>query len=257
MLLVTRLLSLSLLAASALAQEMEIRVIYDNTSARDGIQEDWGFSAVATLRVQRVLFDSGTKPGLFLENLKKLEVEPSSLQAALISHEHRDHRSGIYKLFPSVPRLPIYFLDSFESSAWDEASAIAMRPERVREPRRLAPGIHSSGLVAGEPDEQAMVLETRGGIVMLVGCSHPGVVKMVETVKRIHGARAIRLLLGGFHMFRQTAEQIQPQVERLKELGVERIMPAHCTGELAHGLLRKAFGDGYSGAGAGRIVRLD
>ncbi|MGH9672428.1 MAG: MBL fold metallo-hydrolase, partial [Bryobacteraceae bacterium] len=91
-------LILLLTAAPVLAQlgpELEIRVIYDNTSASDGVKEDWGFGALVTFRGRRVLFDTGTKPDLFLENVKKLDIDPRSVEQALISHTHPDHRGGV------------------------------------------------------------------------------------------------------------------------------------------------------------------
>jgi len=249
---------LILAAVAAFGQELEIRVIYDNTSAKPGqVQEDWGYSAVVTFRGQRLLFDSGTKPDLFLENLKKLQVAPESIQAAMISHEHGDHRNGVYQLFPLNRKLPIYFLDSFEKPAWEEAGKIGMKPVRVTGAREILPGMFTSGTVEGSPNEQALAVETSKGIVMMVGCSHPGVVKLVEAVERQRGKDSIRLLIGGFHMFRQESPQIKAQIEQLMKLKVRTIRPAHCTGELAHGLFRQAWGADYGEAGAGNIIRLE
>ena len=103
--------------------ELEIRVIYDNTSAQPGIQEDWGYAALVDFRGHRILFDSGTKPDLFLTNLSKMQIDPASITQAMISHEHRDHRSGIYKLYPLHRRLTTHFLDRFPAEAFAEAGA--------------------------------------------------------------------------------------------------------------------------------------
>jgi 7,8-dihydropterin-6-yl-methyl-4-(beta-D-ribofuranosyl)aminobenzene 5'-phosphate synthase len=244
--------------ASWARAEVEIRIIYDNTSARAGVQEDWGFAAVVTVDGERILFDSGTKPALFLENLKKLGVEPQSIRTAMISHQHGDHRNGIYELYPAHPGLPVHFLKTFEPAAWEAAARIGMKPVAVGDaPLRIASKVWTTGRVAGEPDEQAMVVETRKGLVVMVGCSHPGVVKMVEAAERQRGRDSVYLLLGGFHMFRQNETQIAEQIEQLKKLKVERIRPAHCTGELAHGMFQKAWGNRYGTAGAGNIIQVD
>ncbi len=236
--------------------ELEIRVIYDNTSARADVKEDWGFSAVVTFKGRRVLFDSGTKPELFLENLKKLDVDPKSIEQTIISHTHDDHRSGVYKLYPLNPRMKVHFLDLFTLEAFQDAAKIGMRPDRVTRPFELLPGMYSTGTVAGDPPEQSLLIETSHGMVMLVGCSHPGVVQMVEAAERQRKKNSVRLLLGGFHMFRQRPEQIAPQIVRLKELGVERILPAHCTGDLARQMIRDTFKSGYDTAGAGKVIAL-
>ncbi len=243
-------------AVFAQPPELEIRIIYDNTSARAELKEDWGFAALATFGGRRILFDSGTKPDLFLENLGKLGIAPGSIEQALISHEHGDHRNGIYRLYPLHRALSVHFLDRFLPEAFTEAERIGLRPNRVTGPFQLADGVFSSGLVEGDPPEQALAIETSKGIAMLVGCSHPGVVKMVETVLARRRASSIRLLVGGMHMFRQTAEQIRPQIERLRALRVERIAPAHCTGDLARQMFREAYGAAFEEAGAGRLLTM-
>jgi 7,8-dihydropterin-6-yl-methyl-4-(beta-D-ribofuranosyl)aminobenzene 5'-phosphate synthase len=115
----------------------------------------------------------------------------------------------------------------------------------------------TTGPVRGQPDEQSLAVETSKGIVMMVGCSHPGVVRMVEAVLKQRGAKSIRLLIGGFHMFKQNKDQIAPQIDQLKKLGVEEIRPAHCTGDLAHAMFREAWGGNYGTAGAGNIIRIE
>jgi 7,8-dihydropterin-6-yl-methyl-4-(beta-D-ribofuranosyl)aminobenzene 5'-phosphate synthase len=236
--------------------ELEIRVIYDNTSAHPDFQEDWGFAALVTYRGKRILFDSGTKPDLFLENLKKWKVKPSSIHATVISHQHQDHRNGVYKLYPQNRKMPVFFLENFEQAAWDEADAIGMKPVRVTGPVEIMKGVNSTGPVEGDPFEQALVIETSDGPVMLVGCSHPGVVKLVETVQRQRGLQHIRLLIGGFHMFRQDEAQIREQIQALDRLNVQRVLPAHCTGDPAKALFYQAFGDRAEPAGAGKLIRL-
>ncbi len=237
--------------------ELEIRVIYDNTSARPDVQADWGFAAAVTFRGRRVLFDSGTKPELFLTNLEKMEVDPSSITQAVISHQHPDHRNGIYKLFPRHPSIRIHFLKAFYEKAYDEATAVGMTPNRVTGPFEVEPGVHSTGMIPGDPPEQSLVVETSKGIVLLVGCGHPGVVNIVETVQAQRGKDSIRLLLGGFHMLRQSEDEINSQIAKLKQLNVRRVMPAHCSGDLAKRLFQEAYGENFETLGAGKVLRFD
>ncbi len=237
--------------------ELEFRVIYDNTSARDDVEADWGFSTVVTFRGRRLLFDSGTKPDLFLLNLQKMGVEPASIEQAVISHEHPDHRNGIYRLYPENPKIQVHFLDVFLAEAFEQARAVGLTPERVRGPFEVIPGVYSTGLIEGEPPEQSLIIETSKGIVLLVGCSHPGIVRIVETVERQRGKNSIRLVLGGFHMFRQSAGEISRQIGQLRDLNVGKVMPAHCSGDLAKQLFREAYGENFDTLGAGKVLRLD
>lgn len=220
------------------APPVEIRVIYDNTSAQEGIGADWGFAAVVSAGGRRVLFDTGTKPGLFMENLKLLEVDPASLECVVISHKHGDHMGGLAPLRALNPRLAVHL------------------PEREG-PFQVAPGIWSTGLIDGQPPEQALAVETPKGLVLLTGCSHPGIVKIVEAAEKQRGVTSLRLLLGGFHMLDQNAARISATVARLQQLKVERIMPTHCTGDLATKMFREAFGARFETAGAGKRILIE
>ena len=244
--------------SSALAQpELEIRVIYDNTSAREDVEAHWGFASVVTFQGRRVLFDSGTKPDLFLRNLKIMGVGVDSIEAAMISHQHPDHRNGVYKLFPLNRTMRVHFLDAFYEKAYREAAAVSMNPRRETGSYELIPGAYSTGMIPGDPPEQSLAIETSQGIVLMVGCSHPGIVQIVETVRRQREVDSIRLLMGGLHMFRQSAEEIQPQIERLQQLNVRKIMPGHCSGDLAKRMFAELYGANFETLGAGKVLRLN
>ena len=241
----------------AAGAELEIQIVYDNTSARAGIEADWGFAAVVTFRGQRVLFDSGANPGLFLENLRKLEIAPNSISHAVFSHEHGDHMNGIYQLFPLNRSMVIHFLDCFEEELFEKAQAIGMRPRRVTGPVEIVPGIYTTGIVDGPVSEQALIIETSKGLVVVTGCSHPGVVKLVEAAERQRGQDSVRLVLGGFHMSSQSEAEIRAQIVRLQELNVASVGPTHCTGELAQKLFQGVYGDRYLSLGAGKLLQLE
>ncbi|MDA2928399.1 MBL fold metallo-hydrolase [Acidobacteria bacterium AH-259-O06] len=237
--------------------ELEIQIIYDNTSAREDMRADWGFAALVTFRGHRVLFDSGAYPELFLENLKKMGVDPSSIEHAVISHHHMDHRSGIYQLYGQNPSMKVHFLDNFPVQAFEAADTIGMEPHRVMGSFQVVSGIYSTGIIEGSPPEQSLIIETAKGIVLLTGCCHPGVVKMVETVQKQRGKDSIHLLIGGLHMFMQNADQIKATIARLKQMNVATVIPAHCSGDLAKQLFQEAFGKGFDTAGAGRRIAPD
>jgi len=214
------------------AGPLEIRIVYDNVSARSDMHADWGFAALVTLDGRRVLFDTGTKADLFMENLKKLGTDPASIEHIVISHDHGDHTGGIASLTARNPRIRVHM------------------PEARQGPFELVPGVYSTGPIEGQPREQALVIETPKGLVILTGCSHPGLVKIVETAEKQRGANSVRLLLGGFHLLQQTQEQIAATIARLKQLKVAAAVPTHCSGDLAIKLFREAFPAAPPGAGA-------
>jgi 7,8-dihydropterin-6-yl-methyl-4-(beta-D-ribofuranosyl)aminobenzene 5'-phosphate synthase len=210
------------------ARELEIRVVFDNTSARKDLRRSWGFSAVVDFGGHRILFDAGSDPTLLLEHLDLMQIDPKSIEHAVISHQHGDHLRGVYWVFEKNPKMNVHFLDCFPEEPFRRAAALKMTPNRVKGPFELVPGIHSTGIVDGLPPEQSLVIETSQGLVMLVGCSHPGVVKLVETAQKQREKDSLRFLLGGFHMLRKKPKQIKTAINRLQDLKVNTIRRKKC-----------------------------
>jgi 7,8-dihydropterin-6-yl-methyl-4-(beta-D-ribofuranosyl)aminobenzene 5'-phosphate synthase len=240
-----RLCPIFLLCASAFAQ---ITIVYDNTAARADLKSDWGFSAIVDFRGQRTLFDVGAKPEIFLQNLKHLGIDKISIQSTIISHEHSSRTGGIYKVLPAGL---IYFLDGF-SKPYPEASAVGLEVKRVKSPAAFGPGLYVTG-----DSEQALVIETSKGVVLLVSCAHPGIAKMVEAVEKERNVKTIRMIVGGLHMYEQSEEQIRPVVAELQKLNVQSVVLGHCTGDRAVRLFREAFKENFATTGAGKTIALE
>ena len=246
------------LAVCALgAGPLEIVILYDNTTARPDAQADWGFAALITHRGERVLFDSGTKPETLLANMKVMGVDPAAIGHAVFSHQHADHTNGIFKVFPFNKSMKVHFLSAFPDALFRQAEGIGMRPSRVTGPIEIVPGVHATGLVEGNPVEQALAIETAKGLVVITGCSHPGVVKMVEAAVGQRKAKSVRLLMGGFHMLQQSEPQATEVANRLRAIGVVSIAPTHCTGNTATRIFEKLYGPRYISAGVGKRFVLD
>ncbi len=237
--------------------ELEIRVVFDNTSAREDLNRSWGFSAVVDFGGRRLLFDAGSDPVLLLEHLEKMQIDPKTIEHAVISHQHGDHLRGVYWVFEKNPKMKVHFLDSFPDEAFRRAAGVKMKPNRVTGPFQVMPGVFSTGAVEGLPSEQSLIIETSQGLVMIVGCSHPGLVNLVETAQAQREKKTVSLLLGGFHLLRKEPAEIQATIKRLEDLKVKAVIPAHCSGDLAKELFQLNYGDRYHTAGAGRRVVLE
>jgi 7,8-dihydropterin-6-yl-methyl-4-(beta-D-ribofuranosyl)aminobenzene 5'-phosphate synthase len=244
-------------ASPAAAQEVEMRIIYDNISARPEMQADWGFSVVVKFRGSTILFDAGADSEVFQHNIEAAGVDPAEITHAVISHRHSDHREGLYGLGLKHRAMEVFFLDSFPEEAFDVAHGVGLRPHRVTGPQEIAPGVYTTGEVDGSPPEQALVLETSKGLVVLIGSSHSGAPRMVEAALQQRGPQEVRLLLGGFYLERLEEEEILERIVQLRQLGVRKVCPAHRTGETAKHLFRKEWGADYLPAGAGRVIILE
>jgi 7,8-dihydropterin-6-yl-methyl-4-(beta-D-ribofuranosyl)aminobenzene 5'-phosphate synthase len=245
------------LALALSASPSFVLILYDNTAARADLQKDWGFAAQIVFRDHSLLFDSGTKPPVLAANMKALGVDPKAFELGVFSHPHQDHLGGLPAAAQLRPGLPVYFLDSFPAPLYQFAESLGVKPVRVTEGRELLPGVFTTGTVPGAPSEQALVIDTSTGLVVLTGCSHPGIVRMVEAARSLKPSAPVRLVAGGFHMTQDSESQIKSVIASLRRLGVQSILPSHCSGDLAIRLFREAFGDRFLTGGAGTRIPLD
>ena len=103
--------------------------------------------------------------------------------------------------------------------------------------------------------ELSLAIDTPEGIVLVVGCSHPGLDKIVGTAAMIN--KHIQMVTGGFHYVVANDAEIEQIVSALHDtFKVDFIAPSHCTGEPAFSAFKKAFGDHYLYAGLGISIEL-
>jgi 7,8-dihydropterin-6-yl-methyl-4-(beta-D-ribofuranosyl)aminobenzene 5'-phosphate synthase len=140
-------------------------------------------------------------------------------------------------------------------SAWPRANF-----QLVDKNTEISPAIHLITLVSDKPGtlelrELSLGFNTPEGMVIVVGCSHPGIDKIVESASTINPR--IRLIVGGFHLVTANDSEIEKIVTALHgRFKVEYVAPGHCTGEPAFTSLKKAFGDRYLYAGLGTTLAL-
>ena len=124
----------------------------------------------------------------------------------------------------------------------------------------ITPDIHLISTISDKPGtlelrELSLAINTPDGLVIVVGCSHPGIDKIVEAASAFNPR--IHLIAGGFHLVVASDPDIANIVTTLHDkFKVEYIAPGHCTGEPAFTALQKAFGDRYLYAGLGTTLAL-
>src|SRR5438132_154078 len=211
----------------------QITILYDAFGRASEMEKDWGFAALIEYGGKRILFDTGDNPDILAKNAKAKGVDLSNLDFVVMSHRHGDHMGGMGYLLSVNPGVKIYapkenfgvygfslpstFYRKDESlppeqryydgtppqvmkfgSAWPRANF-----ELIEKTTEIAPGIHLIALVSDKPTtlelrELSLAIDTPDGIVLLVGCSHPGIDKIVEAAIAINPR--IHLIAGGFHL---------------------------------------------------------
>jgi len=106
------------------------------------------------------------------------------------------------------------------------------------------------------PDEIALGLITEQGVVLIAGCSHVGIVNMLEHVKRILQL-PVMAVLGGTHLVEAGEERLEKTVEALREYGVQQIAVSHCTGEAGMELLKREFPKEFTVNNTGNVMLLE
>ena len=236
------------------ARGATITYLYDNTTAVPGTKADWGFACLVETGGRRVLFDTGTKPEILSANLAALKVDVSTLDALVYSHDHNDHTGGTSAL-GARPGLPTFFPATFSEATRARFAAQELKAVPVTAPTDVVPGVMTGGQVGTMIPEEALVVDTDQGLVVIVGCAHPGIVDMLRQISTAR-ARPIHLVIGGFHLMQAPADQVAKIIGEIKALGVAYAGPTHCTGEATIKSFREAFGAHFVEGGVGRVLKV-
>jgi 7,8-dihydropterin-6-yl-methyl-4-(beta-D-ribofuranosyl)aminobenzene 5'-phosphate synthase len=268
----------------------QITVLYDAFGKTSGMQKDWGYSAFIEYAGKRILFDTGNDPNILAQNAKAKGVDLSKLDFVVMSHRHGDHMGGLAYLLKVNPAVKIYapkegfgvYGSDLPSSFYRKDPSLSpeqryydgVPPEVMRfgsawpganfqlvdKETEIGPDIHLIALVSEKPGtlelrELSLAINTPEGVVIVVGCSHPGIDKIVAAAATINPR--IHVIAGGFHLVVASDADIDKMVTALHvAFKVEYVAPGHCTGEPAFTALKKAYGERYLYAGLGTTVEL-
>lgn len=267
-----------------------VTILYDAFGKSPAMTKAWGFSALVEYGGKRILFDTGGNAEIFEHNVKALGVDLTKLDFVVLSHRHSDHISGLNYLLRVNPTVKIYApADPFGPFGWsvpnsfyrkDESLAANMRyfdgnppdplsvsspwPQanfvRVDSTMEVTPGVFLVPTISQVPGtlelrEISMAIRGPQGLIVVDGCSHAGVEKVLEAVTKIDPH--VRVLFGGLHLVGAADADIQKITAALHDQWkLDYVAVGHCTGEPTFGALQKAFGDRYLYAGVGTAVEI-
>jgi 7,8-dihydropterin-6-yl-methyl-4-(beta-D-ribofuranosyl)aminobenzene 5'-phosphate synthase len=276
--------------ASADPSKAQITILYDAFGKDSAMQKDWGYAALVEYGGKRILFDTGNNPEVLAQNVNAKSIDLSSLDFVVMSHRHGDHMGGLAYLLKVNPNVKIYApKEGFGVYGADLPSSFFRKDPSLPAEQRyyggappdimrfgsawpganfqlvdktveIASDIYLISLVSDKPGtlelrELSLAIKAPNGMVLVVGCSHPGIDKIVEAASAIDPR--IHLIVGGFHLVVASDADIQKIVTALHDtFKVQYIAPGHCTGEPAFTALKKAFGDRYLFAGLGTTFAL-
>jgi len=248
--------------------------VYGNRrSVVPGLKKGWGFSAVIEFDGKRILFNTGGVEDILQDNFEVLGISPKDLDAIVISHEHWEMYEGIYFLLEENPDLPVYTTDIVNyilSKKYPEWARNLISVEKhLFYTKNIIFQNLKSGPRHGSPSglyEIHIILKTEKGLVIFTGCGHPQLSNIVARSKKLTDVDTVNLLAGGTRLLKPLThividdsdedfyipqfnyyldEYYYKLADELKEMGVQYVMPTHCTLEPAESIFRGKFGEKY------------
>lgn len=249
------LLGLLFFPRTGFSREITLTVVYNNVPGEKGFTCSWGFSCLVEGLEKTILFDAGKEGSILLENMERARIEPANINTLFLSHVHNDHTGGVRALMMKNPSMEIVCPGAFPEKMKSEFRQRCKALVEVEGPVGICRDAWTTGVLGMDVKEQALVIESRKGLVIITGCAHPGIVRMVEFAKTRFN-RNVYLVLGGFHLQGGDADRTMRIVRRLKAIGVEKVGPSHCTGDLALKAFLEEWGEDFIRLGCGEKFTL-
>jgi len=237
---------------------MEVKIVFDNTSLNGEFTPGWGFSCLID---KTILFDTGEKSEYIFKNMENLDIDVSKIEKVVISHDHWDHTGGLWGLLERTKGIDVYGCPNFSEEFKKRVVSLGGDLILTEKLTQVKKDIFATGEIAGNYKgsfiaEQALLIKREEGIIIITGCSHPGIVKIIKEIKNNFPDERIKLVFGGFHLMDKDDREVELIVEKFKELGVEMVGPTHCTGYEAQVIFEKAYKDNFIKIAAGKIFEI-
>ena len=236
-------------------QPLRFTVLYDNYLLKEGTKADWGFSCLIEGTEKTILFDTGTQPQILMHNLGVLNVDLKMVDQVVISHDHDDHTGGLSAILENNPKVTVFFPVSFPPEFSRRIENLKVKAKAVDTPLEICRNVYLTGEMGDEIKEQSLIIDTAKGLVIVMGCSHQGIVNILKRAQEIRD-KPIYLVFGGFHLGNKTDAEMQEILAGFRELKVEKCGATHCTGDAQIAIFKKAFGENYVPMGTGRVIEV-
>ncbi len=236
--------------------ELKLTVVYDNNEYDPRLETRWGFSCLVEGLEKTILFDTGGDSGTLLSNMKKLKIAPEEIDAIVLSHVHGDHVGGLGGFLEENSDVIVYVPASFPGNFKDTVRSFGAEVVKVSEAEELFTGVYTTGEMGDGIKEQSLIVVSSQGLVVITGCAHPGIVKIIRRATGMLAGKPVYLVIGGFHMSGASTHQVQSVIEEFRQSGVRNVAPCHCSGDGTRKLFGEEYGEACIDGGAGKIITL-
>lgn len=230
-----------------MVEKLDVTIIVDNMPG-EGLKNSWGFSAYIVSDSFRILFDADTDLNVVKYNVEKLGIPLLNTDFAVLSHHHHDHYGGFKYIGEVVPGLKIYVPPGEIGylSEWGLNPVVNTATNKLMEDVWIVGPLKSG--VWGIYEEALAIRIDDEGLLLAVGCSHPGVDNLAYEIYEKTGY-TIYWVVGGYHSPSSTT------LDRLARIS-RYISPAHCSGEEAKRYVRAKYPEKYIDVYTGYRITL-
>ena len=212
---------------------MKITTVYDNTTNKPNLIEDWGWSCFIETEERNILFDTGGNGKILLENMLNLQIDPKLIDDIVISHPDFDHIGGLSTFLNLNHKAIVHIPISFRGIRYPNEIKFYDKPTKIYE----------NIFLSGELDkrEQSLAIKTEKGLILVIGCGHPGVSEIINSISQFGNVYAV---VGGLHGF--------DEFEILEN--IKKVCPAHCT--KYKDKIKSLYPEKYLESGVGEIFEF-
>jgi len=232
---------------------VHITVVYDNYAYDPEARVSSGFACVVKTPEITVLFDTGIHGPTLLYNLEKLGFTPQEIDSLVISHIDGDHIGGLFTFLEENRNVSVYVPRSFPVPFKDMITLHGAKMVEVGRRRQVYPGVETTGEMGQWIKEQAMMVRTQEGVVVIVGDTHSGIINVIKKAKRLTREK-ISMVVGGFSLGGASPAELKSIVESFRRLGIQKVAPCHSSGDRTRELFQKEYGEDYIECGVGRVI---
>ncbi len=229
--------------------------LYDNYQHDPDLKTGWGFSCLVKVGDKNILFDTGADSPTLLDNMKKLKIDPKDINMIVLSHIHGDHTGGLRGILKMNSDLTVYLPKSSPNDFKKGVESYKAKVVEVGDPILITESVSSTGELGTWIKEQSLIVKTKEGLAVITGCAHPGIVEILEEVKKLTG-EDIYLVLGGFHLGGESDSKLKEIIKSFRELGVKKAAPCHCSGDRTRELFKEEYKEDFISNGVGKVIEI-
>lgn len=230
-------------------------IIYDNNSLDEDLEKDWGFSCFIEGLERSILFDTGKNGQILLSNMEKLGIQPEEIDLVFLSHAHKDHTNGLGDVLTKNSKIEVWLPEFFSSSFKEAIKAKGATLAEVDNFEKICERAYTTGVISGWINEQSLILDTAEGLIVVTGCAHPRIVKIVFKAKELL-EKDVYMVFGGFHLACFLEDEIEEIISWFRSLRVKKVGPCHCSGDSSRMLFAREYKDDFIKIGVGKKIKV-